>query len=187
RARPVALLGAPMAGVTAEAARTTEAHSALLHVRRRKDADEVALLRRTVAATARGFAKIAEILQPGLTERDLQVELEAEFFRGGGARPGYGTIVGSGPNSAVLHFEPSARTVQPSEFVLIDAGAEIDRYTADVTRTFIAGEPSAFQRDLYLLVLAAEERAIERCVPGREWKDIHLGTAMELTAGLVDM
>ncbi len=87
----------------------------------------------------------------------------------------------------MLHFEPSSREIRPDEFVLIDAGAEIDRYTADVTRTFVAGTPTAFQRDLYQTVLAAEEGAIARCLPGAEWKEIHLAAAIDLVAGLVSM
>jgi Xaa-Pro aminopeptidase len=70
---------------------------------------------------------------------------------------------------------------------LIDAGAAIGRYTADVTRTYVVGTPSPFQRDLYQVVLAAEERAIARCVPGAEWTDIHLACAVDLVAGLVAM
>ena len=187
RGRPVAQLGAPVQGVAPDAELTSKVRGAFTHARRPKDATEIARMRRAVTATARGYAKIRETLRPGVTERALQIELEAEFFRGGGTRTGYGTIVGSGPNAAVLHFEPSDRVVQPDEFVLIDAGAEIDRYTADVTRTFVAGTPSAFQRDLYQTVLAAEERAITRCVAGAEWKDIHLAAAVDLVAGLVSM
>jgi Xaa-Pro aminopeptidase len=77
--------------------------------------------------------------------------------------------------------------VRDGEFVLVDAGAEIDRYMADVTRTFVAGTASAFQRDLYQLVLAAQERAITECVAGAEWKDIHLNTAVRMVDGLVGM
>src|ERR1044071_9872868 len=64
--------------------------------------------------------------------------LVAGFNRGGADRTVYGTIVGSGPNSAVLHFSPSQRKVGRGEFVLIDAGAEVERYVIDVTRTFVA-------------------------------------------------
>jgi len=160
---------------------------ALRHARRPKDATELALLRRAVAATAHGYETVREFLQPGRSERSLQIELEAGFFRGGGSRPGYGSIVGSGPNAAVLHFEPSDRGLQNGEFVLIDAGAEIDRYTADVTRTYVVGEPTGFQRELHQLVLETEERAIARCRPGAEWKDIHLAAALQMTAGLVDL
>ena len=187
RGRAAVSLGAPIRGVPTGAGDTAAVRAALTHARRPKDATEIALLRRAVDATARGFARVAATLRPGHTERALQIELEAEFFRGGGAHTGYGTIVGSGPNAAVLHFEPSEREIGPNEFVLIDAGAEIDRYTADVTRTFVAGTPTAFQRDLYQTVLAAEERAITRCVAGAEWKNIHLAAAIDLVSGLVDM
>lgn len=115
-------------------------------------------------------------------------ELEAEFFRNGADRVGFGTIIGSGPNAAVMHFSPSQRKIRRGEFVLIDAGAEVQRYVADVTRTFVAGKkPTQFQRDLLALVLAAEHAAIDCCVPGAEWKKIHLKAATELTAGLVEL
>lgn len=187
--RPVAQLGAAPrdVAVTADADVSARARVALTHTRRVKDAHEVALIRRAAAATAAGFDALRAAVRPGTTERALQIELEAGFFRAGGTRPGYGTIVGSGPNSAVLHVEPSAREIRAGEFVLVDAGAEIDRYTADVTRTFIAGTPTAFQRDLYQIVLAAEERAIGRCVPGAEWKEIHLAAAREMMEGLIHL
>jgi Xaa-Pro aminopeptidase len=157
------------------------------HARRPKDPEELALIRRATTATAAGYAKLRSLLRPGLTERALQIELEAEFFRHGGTRPGYGSIVGTGPNSAILHFAPSARAAQAGEFVLVDAGAEIDRYLADVTRTYVVGQPTPFQRDLYHTVLAAQERAIAGCVPGAEWTDLHLACAVDLVAGLVAM
>jgi Xaa-Pro aminopeptidase len=185
--RPVAALGTPVPNATGDAALTKKIRDHFVHARRAKDATEVALIRRAAIATAAGYTKLREHLRAGVTERALQIELEAEFFRAGATRPGYGTIVGSGPNAAVLHFEPSSRAAQRGEFVLVDAGAEIDRYMADVTRTYVVGEPGAFQRDLYQVVLAAEEHAIAKCVPGAEWKEIHLACAVELVAGLIAM
>jgi Xaa-Pro aminopeptidase len=187
RGRAIAMLGAPIRDVAADEAITTLQREALKHARRPKDPHELALIRRAVTATTQGYEKIRALIRPGITERALQIELEAAFFRAGAAHTGYGTIVGTGPNSAVLHFEPSARETRPGDFVLIDAGAECDRYVADVTRTFVVGEPTAFQRDLYQVVLAAEERAIPRCVAGAEWKALHLATAVDLVAGLVNM
>jgi len=187
RGRPIAMLGAPLRGVRLDDALTAKIRESFTHARRAKDAAELALLRRGATATAAGYAKLREHLRPGVTERALQIELEAEFSRHGATRPGYGTIVGTGPNSAVLHFEPTARAVRAGEFVLVDAGGEIDRYVTDVTRTYVVGAPSAFQRDLHQIVLAAEERAITRCVSGAEWRDVHLAAAVELTAGLVSL
>lgn len=179
------MLGARLPDLAADAALSEGVRDIFTDLRRPKDLHELCLLQRAVAATAAGFARLPGLIQPGVTERALQIELEAAFFRHGGTRTGYGTIVGAGPNSAVLHFEPSSREVRAGEFVLVDAGAEVDRYVADVTRTFVAGRPSPLQRDLYQVVLSAQENAIARCVPGAEWKSIHLATAVELVAGLV--
>jgi Xaa-Pro aminopeptidase len=185
--RSIAVLGAPVPGVTADAAATEAARLACAEVRRPKDAHELDLLGRAVTATSAGFARLPELIRPGVTERTLQIELEAAFQHAGADRTGYGTIVGAGPNAAVLHFEPSARAVSPGDFVLVDAGAEVQRYVADVTRTYVAGTPTGFQRDLHSVVRQAQERAIARCVPGAEWKQIHLAAAVDLTAGLVAM
>lgn len=186
--RPLVILGAPRPGLVADGRLTAHNRELLRHARRPKDARELGLIRRAAAASAAGFARLREQLQAGATERALQIELEAEFARHGAARPGYGTIIGTGPNAAVLHFPPSARAARAGEFVLVDAGAEIDRYMADVTRTYVVGgAPTVFQRDLYQIVLSAEERAITRCVPGAEWKEIHLACAVEMVAGLVAM
>lgn len=187
RGRPVAWLGAPPADAVVDPAASGRNREALTHARRPKDAHELALIRRAVAATATGFARLREVVRPGVSERALQIELETEFFRGGATRTGYSSIVGTGPNAGVLHFEPSSRVARAGEFVLVDAGAEVDRYTADVTRTHVAGKPDGVRRDLYAVVLGAQERAIARCVPGAEWRDVHLETAVQLTAGLVEM
>jgi Xaa-Pro aminopeptidase len=187
RTRPITLLGSWVAGLETDAAGTDRVREIFTHARRIKDAHELSLLRLATTATAAGYARLPDLIRPGVTERELQIELEAEFFRHGGTRTGYGSIVGTGANAAVLHFEPSRRAVRAGEFVLVDAGAEVDRYVADVTRTFVAGPPTAFQRDLYQVVLQTEERAITRCVPGAEWKAVHLAAAVDLVAGLVAM
>ncbi len=187
RGRPIAMLGAPLRGVRANVALTARARERLTHARRVKEPGELSLLRRGAAATAAGFARLRSLLAPGRTERSLQIELEAEFFRQGANRPGYGTIVGTGPNSAVLHFEPSGRRTAQGDFLLVDAGTEIDRYVTDVTRTYVIGEASAFQRDLHQVVHNAQERAIARCTVGAEWTALHLMTAVDLAEGLISL
>ena len=187
RGRTIIGLGAPLRGVRADEARTAAVRERFAAARRPKDDAELALLRLAADATAAGHAAMAERLRPGVTERALQIEMEAAFYRAGADGTGYGTIVGAGPNSAVLHFSPSGRTVSDGDFVLVDAGAHVGRYVIDVTRTHLVGDVSPFQRDLYQIVLAAEEAAIARCVPGAEWKDIHLAAAVEMMAGLVEV
>ena len=188
RGRPVVNLGSTLRGVRSEEAAIAQAREQFTHARRPKDETELSFLRRAAVATASGYAAVRQHLRPGITERALQIELEAGFCRGGGDVPGYGTTIGSAANAAVLHFPPSNRKVRRGDFVLIDAGAAVNRYVIDVTRTFIAGrKPTQFQRDLFQLVLSVEETAISRCVADAEWKEIHLKAAIELTAGLVAM
>jgi Xaa-Pro aminopeptidase len=185
--RPVAQLGVPRPDITLEPALNARIREHFHHARRPKDRHEVEFIRAACAASVAGYARLRQLIRPDITERALQIELEAEFFRAGGTRTGYGTIVGTGSNSAVLHFAPSERRTRSGDFVLVDAGAAIGRYTADVTRTYVVDAPSPFQRDLYQVVLSAQERAITRCVPGAEWTDIHLACAVDLVAGLVSM
>ena len=87
-------------------------------------------------AGPRAFAAAVPFLRDGATERDVQIELETAAFRAGGDAMAYDTIIGSGTNSAVLHFAPSARVLRSGELVLIDAGAEYRCYASDVTRTY---------------------------------------------------
>jgi len=186
RGRPVVALGVPLAGLNGDGARAAELREQLLHARRPKDAHELDLLRRACEATAAGFKAFVQALKPGVTERALQVELELGFLRAGGDRTGYSSIVGVGSNSGVLHFTPGARKTKPGDVVLVDAGAEVGRYTADVTRTYrLPGGDDGFFRSLHALVLDVERRAIAGCRPGAEWRDLHLAAAHQIAEGLV--
>jgi Xaa-Pro aminopeptidase len=185
--RRTIMLGAPVAGPTADRHRTAEVRDVFQHARRAKEPGEIDLMRRCASKTAAGYAAVLPFLKAGFTERRIQIELEAEYFRRGVGRTGYDSIVGSGPNSAVFHGAPSQRPIREGEFVLIDSGAELDRYVIDVTRTYVAGKPTPFQRDLFQAVLHTQNRAIDRCVSGAEWKDIHFSAAVDLTASLVSM
>ncbi len=188
RGRRLVMLGAPLPGVAADAARTAEVREAYKHARRAKERGELATLRRGAQATAEGYAAVQPFLRPGVSERRMQIELEAGFFRGGADETGYHSIVGVGAQCAVFHGSPSTRRVaQEGDLILIDAGGQIDRYVTDVTRTYVAGKPGAFQRDFYQVVLSAFRRACARCRPGAEWKDIHLAAAADLMAGLVSL
>ncbi len=180
-------LGVPPPGTTFDRDRSQRLGEWLLHARRVKDALELAILRRAVAATARGFEVAREMTRAGSTERLVQIELEAAMFRAGADDVGYGTLVGSGPNASVLHFSPSTREIRDGELVLVDAGGMIGGYTADVTRTFTAGERRGQRSELYDVVLDAQVRAIEQCRAGVQWRSIHTSTATDLARGLVAM
>src|ERR1043166_283310 len=116
RGRQVINLGVPLRGVRSDEGDVARTREQFTHVRRAKDEIEVGLLRRAAIATAKGFAVARRHIRAGITERALQIELEAEFFRNGADGVGFPTIVGSGPNSAVLHFPPSPRKIRRGDF-----------------------------------------------------------------------
>ena len=145
-------------------------------------------MRLAAAATVEGYEILPQWLKAGVTERRVQVELEAAFFRAGGQTTAYGTIVGSGPNSAVLHFEPSARVLRDGELVLVDAGAEVEGYACDVTRTYpVGGRYAPEARDLYTMLLEVQEAGVAGCRVGVEFKELHLDTARRIAAGLAQL
>lgn len=188
RGRRIVQLGAPPAGAPGDGARTAELREALLHARRPKDEAELARLRVACTASAGAFGALLPRIRARVSERALQIELEAEFYRRGCDRTGYGTIVGAGSNAGVLHFEPGSRVVRAGDAVLVDAGGEIRRYTADITRTYRApGGDAGFFRELYAMVLALQERAVAGCRRGVEWRDLHMGACRDTVAGLVAM
>ncbi len=161
--------------------------TALAELRRAKDAVELDRMTRAVDAAVYGHLAAQRLARHGLTERALQIEMEAEFFRRGGARTAYGSIVGSGPNSAILHGTPGDRVMADGELVLIDAGAEIEGYASDVTRTFpVSAAFTGIQRELYDVVLAAQQEAIAGAGPGVEYKSLHMRASATIAQGLVD-
>lgn len=186
--RPVAVLGAPVSGVSADAELSEALRRGLHHIRRPKDAVELDRMRVAEAATAAGFARLAAMLSAGRSERELQIELEAEFYRHGADGLAFETIVASGSNSAVLHFPPTGRRVVDGELVLVDAGAEYRGYASDVTRTFaVSGRLTSEQAFLYDVVRRALSAGIERCVAGAGSRELHLTAAGVIAEGLIEL
>jgi Xaa-Pro aminopeptidase len=185
--RRIAVLGASVDGATADPELEPALRYGLNDVRRRKDEAELERMRAAERATAAGFAAIQPLLRPGVTEREVQIELEAAFFRAGADFLGFETIVAGGPNSAVLHFPPSARPFGEGELVLIDAGGEVRAYASDITRTYPAsGTLDPEQAELHSLVRAAGVAATKACLAGTEWRDVHRTAALVIGEGLVE-
>jgi Xaa-Pro aminopeptidase len=185
--RPLACLGASVEGVAPRPALEAELRTALNHIRRQKDALELERMRRAERATRVGFAAMRPLLKPGVSERELQIELEAAFLRNGADSLAFDTIVAGGPNSAVLHAKPTDRSFQNGELALIDAGGEYRGYASDVTRTYaVSGRFTAAQAALYALVRNAGLVATSHCQAGTEFRDVHRTAALVITEGLVD-
>jgi len=187
KGRRIGVLGAPVSGAEADAELEPALRYELNDVRRRKDEVELERMRAAERATAAGFAAVQPLLRPGASEREVQVELEAEFFRAGADFLGFDTIVAGGPNTAVLHFAPTARAFGEGELVLIDAGAEVQAYSSDITRTYSAsGTLDPEQAELHALVRAAGVAATQASIAGTEWRDVHRTAALVIGEGLVD-
>jgi Xaa-Pro aminopeptidase len=100
----------------------------------------------------------------------------------------YKCIAGSGPNSAVLHYNTNTRKIEPGELVLLDAGAEHQFYASDITRTFpISGKFSQTQRTIYTIVLSAQKNAIAAARPGIDFNDIIKIATTTLLEGLLEV
>jgi Xaa-Pro aminopeptidase len=189
RDRPVAWLGAPAPAARpgSDEALAKDLRYGLNEVRRPKDEVELERMRVAERATSAGFATIQPLLSPGRTEREVQIELEAAFLRNGADALAFDSIVGGGPNSAVLHFPPSGRPFADGELILIDAGGEYRGYASDITRTYPAsGSFTPEQAELHALVRRACLAATARCTSGTEWRDVHRTAALVIAEGLVD-
>ncbi|RDB44662.1 Xaa-Pro aminopeptidase [Halomonas sp. DQ26W] len=173
-----------------QGARPAEAYAdlaPLLHEARLiKSEGELVLMRHAADISARGHVRAMCAARPGLAEYHLQAELEHEFRWQGAIGPAYATIVGGGANACVLHYIENNQPLRDGELVLIDAGAELDLYAGDITRTFpVGGRFNEAQRALYEVVLAAQERAVASIQPGATLTEIHEGVVHDLTAGLI--
>jgi Xaa-Pro aminopeptidase len=132
-----------------------------------KDSAELAALRRAIYITTEGHKAAMQAARPGMYEYQLEAMIEYTFRNLGSDRVGFPSIVGSGPNSTVLHYDVNRRKMEQGDLVVIDIGAEYGQYTADVTRTIpIGGRFTARQRAVYNLVLATQRAAIEAIRPG---------------------
>jgi Xaa-Pro aminopeptidase len=152
-----------------------------------KDEHESAIMLRAGEISAGAHARAMRFARPGAFEYELEAELLHEFRRHGAQFPAYTPIVASGPNACVLHYNANNRRTQDGDLVLIDAGCELDGYASDITRTFpVNGRFSPAQRELYELVLAAQQAAFDAIRPGRKYHDAHDAAVQVLAQGMLD-
>ncbi len=145
-------------------------------MRQAKDELEIELIRRAIANTSDGLRAGMRQVRPGMTEFELRTIIETAFHEAGSRRLAFGSIVGSGPNSCVLHYrgEHDHRVMQDGDLVLCDVGAEIENYAADITRTFpVSGTFTDRQREVYDVVLRAADAAIAAVRPGITFRELN--------------
>lgn len=155
---------------------------ALDDMRRIKDPQEIAAIERAVGVTAEGFDALLSVLRPGGMEYVYEAEL-TRVYRGRGADHAFGPIVACGANALRLHYRENDGPVESGRLLLVDSGAAVDGYHADVTRTFpVDGTFTPRQRELYEVVLRAQSAAVERCRPGATISDVHVSAYESIDA-----
>jgi Xaa-Pro aminopeptidase len=153
-----------------------------------KDEQEQQLMRRAAAISAGAHRRAMAATRPGWFEYQVEAELAHEFLRHGAQAVAYPSIVAGGPNACVLHYRDNNRQLQDGELLLIDAGCEYQGYAADITRTFpVNGRFTGPQRDVYELVLAAQQACLDAIRPGVEFHDYHKVAERVLAQGFLDL
>lgn len=163
---------------------------ALHELRLVKDAEGFARMRRAAAVT--GEAHVAAMRAARAGRREYEIEALIDYvFRTHDGCCGYDTIVGCGNNATTLHYTAGRDTLQAGQVLLVDAGCEIQHYTADVTRSYpIADGRPTFtteQRGLYEVVLASQAAGIAAARPGATIEDVHDACVRVATAGMVEL
>lgn len=161
------------------------ANLAVLQLRRVKSAAELDLIRKAVAITVDAHRDAMRAMEPGLNEFEMQALVEYSFRRKGAERPGFATIVGSGPNSTTLHYNADDRFLGDNDVVVMDIGALYGGYSADVTRTIpVSGTYSAEQRAIYQLVRDAQATAERQAKLNGPARALYDSSTATLAAGL---
>lgn len=153
-----------------------------------KSAAEQRVMREAAEISARAHIRAMQASASGVMEYQLEADILHEFARSGARHAAYNTIVGGGKNGCILHYIENTAPLKDGDLVLIDAGCELDYYAADITRTFPAnGRFSEPQRQLYDVVLKAQEAALAEIKPGNHWNAPHEASVQVITEGLVEL
>lgn len=165
--------------------KVTDVNALVTRLRGRKSAAELALLRDAAAISAAAHREAMRAIEPGMAEFEIQALAEYTFRRNGGDGPSYGSIVGSGPNSAILHYNRDDRFMNDGEVITMDMAAYYGGYSADITRTVpVNGKFTPAQRDVYSVVLAAQAAAERQIRPGVSFAVLNDSALGVITHGL---
>lgn len=153
-----------------------------------KDEHEIRTLRSAAWISTEGHRAGFEAVAPGRGEWEVEAVVDAAFRGAGASGPGYPTIVGSGANACVLHYVENRHTIDAGDLVLVDAGAELNLYQGDVSRTVPAtGRFTERQRAVYDVVEAARRAALDAVAPGATVGDVNAAAVGVVVDGLVDL
>ena len=145
----------------------------LTEMRMIKSEEEIEILQKAIEITGSGLLEAIRQAEQGIYEYEIQKIIEDTFYASGAERTGFPSIIGSGPNSVIIHYDKNTRKTESGDLVVMDVGAEYLEYTGDLTRTIpISGKFTPRQKEIYEIVLEAQERAIKACRPGATLRDV---------------
>lgn len=150
-----------------------------------KQPEEIALITKATEISVQGHNAVMKAAKPGMTEYEAQAVMEYYFKKNGSEYPGYPSINGSGENACVLHYETNQRLMKDGDLLLSDCAAEYHGYSADVTRTIpVNGKFTPEQKQIYELVLLAQDSAFALCKAGKASNEPHMAAVRVITEGL---
>jgi Xaa-Pro aminopeptidase len=154
-----------------------------------KTAEEMEMIRKAVSVSCMGQREVMKAMKPGMSEREIQGIHEFVFKKYEAEDLGYPSIVGAGHNGCILHYiENYKPNITNKELILMDLGAEYRGYTADITRTIpVSGKFSPEQKQIYELVLLAQEEAMKACKAGTSRDELTAITRKVINKGLKDL
>ena len=162
------------------------AHPMLAQMRMVKDDAEVDLIREAIAVTDKGLRRILSTLAPGQMEYQAQAEFEYAIRWHGAEGTSFATIAGSGLNGCMLHYETNHCRMEENQLLLLDLGAKVKGYCADITRTYpVNGRYTPRQKQIYDIVLAANQRVAQEARPGLTLKQLNEICKQVLAEGLM--
>ncbi len=156
-------------------------------LRRVKSQEEVLRIRRALELTEEGLTWMLDRLRPGLTEREVALELEFWYRRQGADDVAFDLIVASGPAASMPHYRAGERRLARGDVVLFDIGVRVDGYCSDLTRVVGLGSASPEVREAYELVLQANRVGLAAVAPGKSGQEVdRAARAVIEAAGLGD-
>ncbi|HZS09501.1 MAG TPA: aminopeptidase P N-terminal domain-containing protein [Blastocatellia bacterium] len=161
----------------------------ILHeLRLRKSEGDLNNIRRAAQISAEGHVVAMKTCRPGMYEYELEAIIEYVFRKNGATAPAYQSIVGSGFNTTILHYNTNTKQIADGDLVLIDAGAEYGMFAGDITRTFPAnGKFTRAQQAIYEVVLNANQEVIKMIKPGVSFMALHDRAVEVVTGGLLEL
>ncbi len=153
-----------------------------------KTEEELDILRKAIDITVEAHREVMAQVEPGWAEYEIEALIEFTFKRLGAEHPAFPSIVGSGENSVILHYDTNRRLTEPGDLVVIDVGAEYRGYAADITRTIpVSGRFTTEQRAVYDVVYRAQEAAIRATQPGAPYLAPHRAAEQVLAEGMAEL